>query len=336
MSERPLQPEPSSSGRRPTPSRVPRLWIALGVGLLPAAYAASGFCFVQPDERGVIRIFGRMTAADAGPGLHYAPPWPFGRVDRPKTTQVRRVTVGLDAKQRDLIGAGDVAAIAGSPRTDVLTGDTNILKVTLIVQYQVADPGHFILRTVQPEELVRRTAEAAMVETLARLPVDEVLTTAKVQLRDAVLARVRPLLRDYGTGIELVSASVQTIEPPAAVIASFKDVTSASYDRARLVERARNAGETLMRDAAGYAAERTNAGRVYAQNKLSRARGEAAAFSQRLEEYAKAPDVTRSRLFLTSMGRVLPRVRKLIVDEAEGRSPVQVRIVEPGAAPPQS
>lgn len=329
---------PAAPGNAASPSPPARGgwrgWSALAVGGLLVAYAATGLQFVQPDERGVARIFGRLTPGEAGPGLHYVPPWPIGRMDRPKTTQVRSVTVGLEPEARRQIAAGDTGAISASPRSDVLTGDTNILKITLTIQYQVTDPARYLLGTTAPEEWVRRASQAAMVETLARLPVDDVLTTARVQLRDAVMARAQQRLSAYETGIDLVSASVQTIEPPAAVIASFKDVTSANFDRARLIERARNTADTLIRDAGGYSSERTNAARVYEQNKLSRARGEAGAFEQRLAEYGKAPDVTKSRLFLTAMGRILPRVRKLVIDDGGGSAPVNIRVVDPGAATP--
>lgn len=306
-----------------------RRWRRRILALAVAAYFAGGFYFVEPDQRAVVRFGGRLTAAEVPPGPHYAWPWPLGNVVRLQTTQIRRVIVGFDAEARERISRGDVDAMTASPRTDMLSGDTNILKVSLVVQYQVTDPAAFVLRCVAPDELVRVVAQAVLVETLARRPVDELLTGARVDLRDRGREQMQRRLDHYGCGIGLVSVSVQSVEPPQAVIAAFNDVTDARYYHARLVQRAGNEADVAIRAARAQAFERVQAARDYAAQVLARARGEASSFLQQLASYRLAPDVTRQRLLLETLDRVLPSVRTWVLDDGNGRYPVDLRFVEP-------
>lgn len=302
--------------------------------LLVAAWLATGIYNVAPNQRGVVRFGGRLVDGDVPPGIHYAWPWPLGRVDRPNATGIRRVVIGLSPEDRLLIEQGDMQAIAGSPQTDVLTADINILKASMVVQYQVRDAARYVLRTIAPDDLVRRAAHAALVEALAKMPVDEALTTGKTRLRDAVIAQARALLDAYDAGIAVVSADVQSIEPPNAVSAAFKDVTSAEYDGERVTQRARNSADISVRAAKARAFEQLQAARDDAARQLARARGETAAFTQRLGEYEKAPRVTRERLWLATMEKVMARGRKLVVDQKQGEAPVQVRLLDSDAAAP--
>ncbi|MEE8169204.1 MAG: FtsH protease activity modulator HflK [Phycisphaerae bacterium] len=321
MTTAPNEPELSRE-RAVSTGRLWRRLIAVLVVAAGLAYAASGFYVVQPDEQGVVRVFGKLLERTAGPGIHYAPPWPIARIDRPKTTEVRRIVIGERPEDRVLIAKGNLDAITASPLSDVLTGDTNILKLTVIVQYQVIDPVRFVLRTAAPDRLVARAAQAVLIETLAQMPVDDVLTTARVQLRDAILSRTRAMMQRYETGITLVSAAVESVDPPQAVKAAFNDVTSAEYDRERMIERAKRTADTVTRDAYGYQAERVNQAKQFRDARLARARGEAAAFDDLLGEYRKAPLITRRRMLLTRLAEVLPKVKqKYIIDDADGDGP---------------
>lgn len=302
-------------------------WAVVVVGA--AGYAGSGLYFVQPDERAVVRRFGRLTGAEKGPGLHYELPWPMGRVDRPKTTQVRRVVVGLSPEDKLLIQQGDVEAMMSSPQSDVLSGDINILKVTLIAQYRIGDPTRYVLRTVDPDGLVRQAVQATLIEALSRMPVDALLTTDRLAVRDAIESRSRRLLEQYETGVTLVSAAIQSIEPPRAVTDAFKAVTNEEYERSRKVHDAERDADRRIRDAQARAYERVQEASAYRSQRLARARGEADAFLKQHAEYVKAPGVTRARLFLAKMEELLPRVRMIVLDEQGGESPIELKLIEP-------
>ena len=298
-----------------------------------AVYLASGFYFVQPDERGVVRRFGKIPHGKRAvePGLHYAMPWPVCRVDCPKTTEVRRIHVGLRPDQREAIARGEPTALADSPATDVLTGDNNILKISMIVQYQVSDAAAYLTATRQPDALVRNAVEGIVVQTLATLPVDQALTTGKVRLQEQAVRQAQARLEEYGCGVRLVGARLESIEPPAAVADAFKDVVSAKKDGERLVDQATGEANAILPQARGEAVRTVREAEAYGLSRVGRARGESDRFLSLLAEYRKAPRVTRDRLRLQAFERILPRVRVRVLDDKPDDPPTHLRIIE--AAP---
>jgi len=307
-----------------------RRWMILAGLILLIAYFASGIYFVQPDERGVVRWLGRVPEAyrSVPPGLHYALPWPFCRVDRPKTTEVRRVYVGLRLDQREAIAQGDIEALMASPASDMLTGDVNILKVTMVVQYQVSDPARYLFGAERPDQLVRDTVQAVLIDTLAGLPVDRALTAAKAKLQMDTQAGAQRLLDSYGCGVRLAATNLESIDPPRAIIAAFQDVVSAKKDGERKVDDAVAMVNRILPEARGQAAAIHEQAEGYRQTRTSQARGEAARFVSVLAEYRKAPEVFRQRLVLQTLESVLPKVRIYVLDHKSGDPPTKVRIVE--------
>lgn len=312
-------------------TRPVRVWLLRLVPLVLIAYACSGFYFVNPDSRGVVRWFGRVPQAfrRVPPGLHYALPRPFCRVDRPTTTEVRRVYVGLAPKERAALAESDPEAIRRTLASDMLTGDTNILKTTMVVQYQVVEPVDYLFRTERPDALVRATVQAVLIETLAGMPVDQALTGGKTSLQNETLKRSQERLDRYGCGVQLVSASIETIDPPRAIIDAFQDVVSAKKDGESAVDRAVAESSRILSGARGEASKKTESAEAYKQTRIARARGEGDRFLSVLEEYRRAPEVYRVRLWLQTLEDVLPKVRTLVVDHKPGDPPTHIRIVEP-------
>jgi len=322
MPGQPSQPHPRP--RRRSRWRVAGPLLAAAV----AVYALSGFYFVDPDEQAVVRWFGRIPEGQMiGPGLRYAPPWPVCRVDTPKTTEMRRAYVGLLPEQREAIARGSVGAIQDSTATDILTGDSNILKVTLVVQYRLSDPAAYLTNTEAPDRLVRSAVQAALVEGLGSLPVDRALTTAKGALQNDVIESAQRLLDSYGAGVRLAGAQLDTIEPPRAVADAFKDVVSAKKDGERMVDQARADANSILPQARGDAERLLREAEGYGLAKVSRAQGDADRFVSLLTEYHRAPDVTRDRLWLEAFDRVLPRVRLYVLDDPGDGAPSRIRIV---------
>ncbi|UCG16472.1 MAG: FtsH protease activity modulator HflK [Phycisphaerales bacterium] len=292
-------------------------------------YLASGFYFVRPEERAVVRWFGRIPDGrrEVEPGLHYAPPWPTCRIDK-LTIEVRRVYVGLLPEQREAITRGDIAAITASPASDMLTGDNNILKVTMVVQYRVSDPAAYLTGSADPDGLVRNTVQAALVQTLAALPVDKALTTAKVRLQNETVRQAQTLLNEYGCGVRLAGARLNVIDPPHAVADAFNEVLSAKKDGERVVDEALAQANTILPRARGQAARITQEAEAYRVSNVNRARGDADRFVSVLAEYVKAPRVTRDRLWLQTFETVLPRVRVYVLDNREGEAPANIKIID--------
>lgn len=327
---RPTRMNPTSSNR--SGKRV-ALFIALPTALL-AAYLLSGFYFVQPDERGVVRWFGVTPESQlqppygVGPGLHYALPWPMCRVECPKTTEIRQVTVGVTPELRAAIERGEIWALRASPAGDVFTGDVNILKVTLIVHYQVSNPVAYLFGTTNPDELVRLTVQGVLIKELAKLPVDDALTAAKARIENQTRDQAQTRLDAYGCGIRLVATNLESLEPPRAIESAFKDVVSAKKDGEREIDRAVAEANRIVPRARGDAAKLLEESQAYSQERIQRARGEASSFLSVLGEYRQAPRVTADRLRLQTFERILAKARKIILDDKPGEPPTRVRIID--------
>lgn len=309
-----------------------KLWhMAVVVGLTLVVWLATGVYFVAPDERGVVRWFGRVPPglASVSPGVHYALPWPFAVVDTPRTSEVRRVTVGMTLEQREAVANGEIEAIAASPATDMLTGDVNILKVTLVGQYQVADPVAYLFGAATPDQLVHDTLNAALIEKLAGMPVDEALTTGKAALQLQVQQAAQAALDRYGCGVQLVSTTLEAIEPPRAIMKAFQDVVSAKKDGERVIDSATAEASRIVARARGQAAREQAAAEGYAERRVAAARGEAARFESLLAAYRESPAIFRQRLLLQTMEVILPQMKIYVIDEQADDPPTRIRIMEP-------
>jgi membrane protease subunit HflK len=159
---------------RPVLAKVRRLARALALAVV-GMYLLSGFYVVEPDERGVVRRFGRVVADDVEPGIHYRLPWPIEAVDTPKVTSIRRMSVGYRIVDQ-IRGVSPEAA-----QTQFVTGDTNVIEIQLLVQYVVKDASSFLYMVADPQWLVGGVCESVLAETVAGIGVDEALTTAKLE-----------------------------------------------------------------------------------------------------------------------------------------------------------
>jgi modulator of FtsH protease HflK len=329
MSRPPQPPSPPSK-----PARHRAGYATAAAAVLLAAYALSGFYFVQPDQRGVERWFGVTPRSQmrppygVGPGLHYALPWPLCRVDRPKTTEMRHVVVGLTPELRAAIDRGEAWALRYSPATDVFTGDVNILKVTMIAIYQVTDPTAYLFGTENPDELVRLTVQSTLIKEMAKLPVDAALTSAKALLENETRAQAQQRLDLYHCGVQLVATNLDSLDPPRAIDTAFKDVVSAKKDGEREIDRAVAETNRILPRARGDAAKLLEEAESYHQERVRRAQGEAASFLSVLAEYQLSPRVTADRLRLQTFEKILAKVRKVIVDDKTGEPPTRVRIID--------
>ena len=326
----PNSPPNQSDG--PTRSRVRSRVVRRILGALSAiglvAYVASGTYIVQPDERAVVRRFGGIVARNVRPGIHWAFPWPIDQVDKPRTTEVRRVIVGLAPEEADEIRLGNIAAITRALETDVLTGDENILKSTMVVQYQISDAAQFLFGTANPNELVRMTVAAVFADLIGGLTVDDALTVGKTLLQSQTLIRAQQRLDEYGCGVSLLSTDLTDVSPPLAVLDSFNDVASAKKDRERSRDQAVAFRNTILPQARGAAAQRVQQAEAYKLRRVNHATGQADRFVAKYEAYRENPVVTRDRIRLEYFERILPRMRTYILDGNPDEPVTRLRLVE--------
>jgi len=306
---------------RPGPARL-RLgyrYLILGILVLLGAHLASGFYVVGADERAVVRRFGAVET-EVGPGMHYRLPWPVDRLDVVKTTSVMKVGVGF------AIPTGESAAPSGM---ELLTGDTNIVNAALVLQYVIRDPAEFLFAIEEPQVFVAAIAEGVLTETVVSMPIDEVLTRGRVALQERVKAKAQELLDLRHTGIRIVSASIMTITLDRSVVQAFQDVADAMADREKVINEARAYASNLIPKARGDARMRLSEAEAYKQQRVADAVGETSRFLAQQKEYEKVPDVTRTRLYLEPMEKILPKVQLYIIDSDKGRVPLHLRVTGP-------
>ena len=306
---------------RPGPARL-RLgyrYLILGILVLLGAHLASGFYVVGADERAVVRRFGAVET-EVGPGMHYRLPWPVDRLDIVKTTSVMKVGVGF------AMPTGESAAPSGM---ELLTGDTNIVNAALVLQYVIRDPAEFLFAIEEPQVFVAAIAEGVLTETVVSMPIDEVLTRGRVALQERVKAKTQELLDLRHTGIRIVSASIMTITLDRSVVQAFQDVADAMADREKVINEARAYASNLIPKARGDARMRLSEAEAYKQQRVAAAIGETSRFLALQKEYEKVPDVTRTRLYLEAMEKILPKVQLYIIDSDKGRVPLHLRVTGP-------
>lgn len=271
-------------------------------------WLATGVFFIRADEEGVATRFGAVIEPRVYPGLHYAMPWPVDRVTRVKVNQLRRLVVGGDV-------ADSVLGRAEPLASQFVTGDQNIISMRVVVQYSVASPVDFLFRSFDVPKTIGPAVEGELARRIGRRPVDAVLTTEKAAIQDEVMHAAQARLNAYVTGIRLASINMENVAPPPEVAEAFRDVAGARADAARIVNEAQAYASDVIPRARGEAMQLAQSAEAYRQAKINEATGEAARFSAVAAEYSKAADVTSQRLYLETMEQVLPRIRKLVMDE---------------------
>ena len=293
---------------------VRRLLFALVV-LLVGIYALSGIYVVNPGEAAVVRRFGLVIQSRVGEGLHYRLPWPVDQLDVVNIATVRRESVGLTEPP----GEGH---IHDEPMAQfrALTGDTNIIDVEVIIQYQVRDPANYLFNVdFPPHRLIREAVRGSVTNLIAGLPVDQILTTERQRLQDAIRVDAQERLDAYESGLDIVNVNLQKAYPPDEVAEAFRDVASASEDKAKAINEAQGHANSVVPEARGDAQKILADGNAYAAQVVNSANGAAQAFDSVLAEYKASSqtygqDVTLYRYYLESIEKILSKARVYVVD----------------------
>jgi membrane protease subunit HflK len=271
---------------------------------------------VQPDEQGVVLRFGAFTRLTL-PGLNYHIPWPVETVATPAVTRVNRIEVGY--RSAGEFGTGERSSSRDGLReigveSLMLTGDENIIDINFAVFWRVRDVVPFLFNTRSPEYTVKSAAESVTREVIGRTPIQPALTDARARIEAEVLKGVQAILDQYRSGVEITQIQLQKVDPPAAVIDSFRDVQRANTD----ADRARNEAESYHNDivprARGEAARLVAEAEGARQTSIAQAGGEAQRFLSVLKAYEAAKDVTMKRLYIETMQDILSHTPSVVVD----------------------
>ncbi len=287
---------------------------------------AGPFYVVAPEENGVVRTFGKMTQITSS-GLRFKFPWPIQTVDLVNVEEIRRLELGFRT-----IKAGGTKNTAQyrnvSSEALMLTGDENIVSVAVVVQYKIKDAGNFLFRVADPTRAVAHVAEAAIRQVVGAHPIDQTLTTGKAMIEAEAKELMQEVLDNYQAGIHVAQVKLQDVTPPQQVDAAFKDVQSAKEEKEKKVNIAMGYRNEVIPQARGEAAQAFQEAEAYRQKRIKEAQGDSARFSQMLDEYRLAKNVTRTRMYLETMEKILPRMDKYVVDGKDAGGLVNVLSLE--------
>jgi HflK protein len=301
------------------PKRLPRRALAIvAASVVALLWAKSAFLVVRPGETGLVRTLGRVTAADLGPGLHLVPPFPFGSAEAVPTGVLRSVEVGFRYRAAGAASplTSRVFVPAQSSRipeeSQLLTGDENVIEVTAVVHYRIADAALFRFGVDGAEPAFRDLARAFLVEEVGRTPIDAIYTAERGAVERKVLEALRrsPALKE--TGLAPVDLRLLYVHAPDDVHAAFRDIASAAEDRTTAQNKAYVEAEGALGQARGEVAKTLAEADSERTRLVEHAKGDSAAFVPLAREVAAAPRTSRMRLKLEALERVLPRVPKLI------------------------
>jgi membrane protease subunit HflK len=276
------------------------------VGVVAVFWLIQAIYTVQPDERGVELRFGKPKQELAMPGLHFHL-WPLETVEIVKVTE-----------QQQNIGA---KASAANTSGLMLSGDQNIVNVQFSVLFTVTDPQSYLFKLESPAETLQQVSESAMREIVGRRPAQDIFRNARQEIAMEVRNIIQSTLDTYGSGISINAVAIEDAAPPREVADAFDEVQRAEQDEDRFVEEANKYANQKLGGARGQAAQIREEAAAYTDRVVKEAEGEAQRFVSIYDEYSKAPDVTRQRLYLETMEQVLKSSKKVIIDESQGVVP---------------
>ncbi|MDG1640932.1 FtsH protease activity modulator HflK [Klebsiella huaxiensis] len=265
------------------------------VGIVAAAvviiWAASGFYTIKEAERGVVTRFGKFSHL-VEPGLNWKPTF----VDNVQAVNVESV--------RELAASGVM-----------LTSDENVVRVEMNVQYRVTDPERYLFSVTSADDSLRQATDSALRGVIGKYTMDRILTEGRTVIRSDTQRELEETIRPYNMGITLLDVNFQTARPPEEVKAAFDDAIAARENEQQYIREAEAYTNEVQPRANGQAQRILEEARAYKTQTVLEAQGEVARFAKILPEYKAAPEITRERLYIETMEKVLSHTRKVLVND---------------------
>ena len=289
------------------------------IALIIIIWLATGIYQIGPGEQAARRLFGELQDPVTAPGLQWWWPVPIGEADKLVVTETRRMELGF-------IGNEAGVPIPSPKEALMISGDLNIVDVQMVVQYNIKNLNNFLFRVADPGEETRaipegrpdgRTlkdaAEAALRLVVGQRAIDDILVRNREEVEENTKLRLQEILDGYTTGINVVTIQLQDVKAPEEVRDAFDDVLRARQERDTKINQARAFEADIIPRAEGDAARIKEGAEAFRQARIARAKGEADQFISVLEEYEKSKEVTRQRLYLEAMEKILPEITKILV-----------------------
>ena len=296
---------PRGGGNGPRGPQGPMLTkqgVALGALALVAVWSYMSFYTVRPEERSVELFLGEFSTV-GNPGLNFAP-WPLVTAEIVQVTNERTTDIGVGRTGED----GGL----------MLTRDQNIVDIGFQVVWNIEDPAKYLFNLADPADTIRAVSESAMRDIIARSELAPILNRDRGAIATDLRAAVQGTLDSYDAGLNVIRVNFEKADPPREVIDAFRSVQAAQQERDRLEKEADAYANRVTAGARGEAARLVEEAEAYRAQVVNDASGEASRFTSVYEEYVKAPDVTRKRMYLETMERVLGGMNKVILDGVSG------------------
>jgi len=312
--------------------RPPAGTITLLLVVVPILFLVwTSFYTVAAESEGVVLRFGKyLTTVE--PGLHFKLPLGIDHVTVLPTRRQLKLEFGFFTR-------GYMDPTQASPyqmeEKSMVTGDLNAALVEWVVQYRISDARQYLFDVRNPGQTLRDLSEAVMREMIGDRTVDEVITIGRQEIEMAVLSRLQELAKLYQLGLRIDQVQLKNVNPPAEVQASFNEVNRAQQDRENAINVANGDYNQAVPRARGEADQAIRGAEGYQFKRVNEAEGDVASFSAMLEQYTKAPEITRTRLYLETMGEVIPQMgQKFIIDDSLRQLlPILPLSTKPGGTP---
>ena len=271
---------------------IPITYVA---GIALALWAASGFYQVEAPEIGVVQRFGKFVGTQP-PGWGWHVPWPIEKVTKVNVSNIN----------------------SSEYKSRVLTADVNLVEMQFAVQYQLVNPEKYLFGVRNPEDTLREVSESAIREVVGRSDLQPILVSNRQQITERSRELIQRTMDQYGTGIRVTSVNLTDVQVPDAVAPSQRDANKAIADKERMTKEAEAYAAGILPAAEGSASRQIQEAEAYRAQVVALAEGEAGRFTQIAQQYARAPAVTRERLYIETVEGVLNRSRKIIIDQPRG------------------
>lgn len=286
------------------------------IGLLVIFLTFSSITTIDPEENGVVLRLGKFERTMT-PGLNFKIPFLESVYKIPIERQLK-LEFGYRTTRADVRSSYNSSGF--DDESIMLTGDLNIGDVEWVVQYRINDAYRFLFKVRNPEKTLRDMSEAAMRQVVGNRTVDEVLTVGRQEIEVEVGQQLQLLCVEYENGIKIEQVVLQDVNPPDPVKPSFNGVNEAQQERERFINDARAEYNRVVPSARGKADETIKQAEGYAIERINKAYGETARFNELYKEYIKAPEITKKRIYLETMGDVLPKLGNKIIVDKNGQS----------------
>jgi membrane protease subunit HflK len=319
----------SPSGLQIRPIRLVLGLIAV-IGILITLFSLLfGFVSIPTNSVGLKMRFGAYQST-LDPGLAYAIPFVDEILIVP-TQRLLKLEFGFASTNANNVFQGDTDS---EDTETMITGDLNTALVPWVVQYRITDPQHYRFGAREPEKTLRDLSESVMREVIGDRTVDEVLTIGRHDIETSSLERLAALCTEYRLGLQIQQVQLATVRPPAVVQAAFNEVNQAQQEKQTAINQAWAVYNDAVPNARGQAKGREKQAEAYAFRRINQAKGDADKFGSLLTEYAKAPEVTRRRLYLEAMETIMPGLeKKIIVDDSIKGVLQTLPLAQPGETP---